>query len=98
MHVVMVTEQGVVKRSDLEEYRRQGRGGGGVKGINVATGDRVVGAVCVDGDPDILVCTAQGMTIRMAGADIRAMGRTASGVRGIRLQAGDRVVAIAAAG
>ncbi|KPJ61828.1 hypothetical protein AMK68_05660 [candidate division KD3-62 bacterium DG_56] len=98
MHVVMVTEQGVVKRSDLEEYRRQGRGGGGVKGINVAMGDRVVGAVCVDGDPDILICTAQGMTIRMAGADVRAMGRTASGVRGIRLQAGDRVVAIAAAG
>jgi len=98
MFVVIVTAQGMVKRTSLEEYRQQSRGGSGVGAINLGDGDKVVGAVITDGKKDLMVVTAKGMSIRFAGEDARAMGRTASGVRGISLKDGDCVAALVVCG
>ena len=98
MFVVIVTAQGMVKRTSLEEYRQQSRGGSGVGAINLGDGDKVVSAVITDGKKDLMVVTAKGMSIRFAGEDARAMGRTASGVRGISLKDGDCVAALVVCG
>jgi DNA gyrase subunit A len=97
MDLVTVTEKGMIKRTALDEFRAQSRGGGGVRAANLAADDRIVDAVAVSGNENVIVLTAQGTAIRFAADELRAMGRTASGVRGIRLAEGDRVVAVVAA-
>jgi DNA gyrase subunit A len=74
--VLTVTEGGFGKRTDVEEYRTQGRGGKGV--INVKTtakNGKVVSIMRVQEDSDILVMTANGKLIRVRSQDIRAVGR-----------------------
>jgi len=95
MDVVLVTKNGMVKRTSVEEFRQQGRGGGGVAAITVADGDQVVGAVALSAQ-SVMIVTAGGRAIRFSVEELRAMGRTAQGVRGIRLAEGDRVVAVVA--
>lgn len=97
MDLVTVTEKGMIKRTALDEFRAQRRGGSGIRAANLAAGDRMAGAVAVSGSEDVIVLTAQGTAIRFSADDLRAMGRTASGVQGIRLADGDRVVAVVAA-
>jgi DNA gyrase subunit A len=96
MDVVIVTANGMVKRTAVEEFRQQGRGGGGIAAMSVAPGDRVVGAVNLGSAQSVMVLTAGGTAIRFAASDLRSMGRGAQGVRGIRLKEGDKVVAVAA--
>jgi len=95
MDVVLVTKNGMVKRTSVEEFRQQGRGGGGIAAITVGEGDQVVGAVALQGQ-SVMVVTAGGRAIRFSTEELRQMGRTAQGVRGIRLNEGDRVVAVVA--
>jgi DNA gyrase subunit A len=89
MDVVLVTANGMVKRTNVDEFRQQGRGGGGITAMSVGPGDKVVGAVA-------LAATAGGTAIRFSAADLRSMGRTAQGVRAIRLKEGDKVVGVVA--
>jgi len=96
MDVVMVTANGMVKRTSAEEFRAQGRGGGGVAAMGVAAGDQVVGAVKLGNEQTVMVVTAGGTAIKFAAAELRSMGRGAQGVRGIRLKEGDKVVAVIA--
>jgi DNA gyrase subunit A len=97
MDVVIVTANGMIKKTAAAEFRQQGRGGGGIAAMKVADGDRVVGAVALGmSATTVMVVTAGGTAIRFAAADLRAMGRGASGVRAIRLKDGDKVVAVAA--
>jgi DNA gyrase subunit A len=94
--LLTVTEQGYGKRTDIEEYRVQSRGGIGV--INIATSDRngkVVGFAYVQPGDELLVITQQGMILRMLTNDVRAIGRATQGVKIIDLEAGDKVVSIA---
>jgi len=93
MDVVLVTKNGMVKRTSVEEFRKQGRGGGGIGAMSVADGDAVVGAVALNAQT-VMVVTAGGAAIRFAAEELRQMGRGAQGVRAIRLKDGDKVVAV----
>src|SRR5204863_9771580 len=80
--VLSVTEGGFGKRTAVEEYRTQGRGGKGV--INLKTTEKngkVVAIMRVREDADVLVITANGKLIRVSSQDIRAVGRATQGVR-----------------
>lgn len=94
--LLVVGERGFGKRTMLEEYRVQGRGGSGILTMNVTekTG-RIVGAEVVEDDDRLLLMTTQGKGIRMKVKDIRMVGRIAQGVKLIDLAAGDEVRSIA---
>ena len=92
--VLSVTEGGFGKRTAVEEYRTQGRGGKGV--INLKTTEKngkVVAIMRVREDADVLVITANGKLIRVSSQDIRAVGRATQGVRLIQLEEDDKVTA-----
>lgn len=94
--LLVVGENGFGKRTMLDEYRVQGRGGSGILTMNVTpkTG-RIVGAEVVEDDDRLLLMTTQGKGIRMKVKDIRMVGRIAQGVKLIDLAAGDQVRSIA---
>jgi len=96
MDVVIVTAMGMVKRTSADEFRQQGRGGGGIAAMGVAAGDAVVGAAKLTSEQGIMVVTAGGTAIKFAASDLRQMGRGAQGVRAIRLKDGDKVAAVVA--
>ncbi len=92
--VLSVTERGFGKRTAVEEYRTQGRGGKGV--INVKTTEKngkVVAIMRVQEDSDVLVMTANGKLIRVSSLDIRTVGRATQGVRLIQVEDDDKVTA-----
>ncbi|MFI5173656.1 MAG: DNA gyrase subunit A [Terriglobia bacterium] len=92
--VLSITERGYGKRTAIEEYRLTARGGKGV--INVKTTERngkVVGALNVEEDSEVMLITAQGKIIRTDASKIREAGRSTQGVRLIDLEAEDRVAA-----
>jgi DNA gyrase subunit A len=92
--ILTVTEGGFGKRTAVEEYRTQGRGGKGI--INVKTTEKngkVVSIMRVQEDSDVLVMTANGKLIRVRSQDIRAVGRATQGVRLINLDEDDKVTA-----
>lgn len=94
--LLVVGENGFGKRTELSEYRVQGRGGSGILTMNVTekTG-RVVGAEVVEDDDRLLVMTSSGKSIRLRVKDVRQVGRVAQGVKLINLAAGDQVRSIA---
>src|SRR5262245_3664592 len=95
-HLLSVTEKGYGKRSEVSEYRYQGRGGSGVINIKVTEKNGpVVGIKSVTDVDQLLLITQSGMLIRIKVKDIRETGRAAQGVRLIDLESGDRVVAVA---
>jgi DNA gyrase subunit A len=94
--LLTVTERGYGKRTEIDEYRVQSRGGVGI--INISTSERnghVVGVACVRDGDELLLITQQGMIIRMPTNDVRAIGRATQGVRLIDVEAEDRVVSVA---
>jgi DNA gyrase subunit A len=94
--ILVVTDQGFGKRTPVEEFRLQGRGGYGVTLIRLTEKNGlVVGIRHVHDDDEILLITEHGMTIRMSVDEIRRTGRAAQGVHLIRMDEDDRVVAIA---
>lgn len=94
--ILTVTERGYGKRSQVSEYRLQGRGGSGVINVKV-TGKNgpVVGIKSVSDEDEVLLITEKGILIRLKVRDVRETGRAAMGVRMIDLDEGDKVVAIA---
>jgi DNA gyrase subunit A len=95
--VLSVTENGYGKRTPVDEYRLQSRGGKGV--INVKTTSRngkVVSIMLVDEDSEVMVISQFGQIIRMDSKGIRESGRSAQGVRLLSLDEGDRVAAAVA--
>jgi DNA gyrase subunit A len=94
--LLTVTEHGYGKRTEIEEYRVQSRGGVGI--INIGTSERngqVVGVAYVQEGDELLLITQQGMILRMQANDVRAIGRATQGVRLIDIEDGDQVVSIA---
>ena len=94
--LLTVTERGYGKRTEMDEYRVQSRGGVGV--INIATSSRngqVVGVSYVEEGDEVLLITQQGMIIRMPTNDVRAIGRATQGVRLIEIEGDDKVVSVA---
>jgi DNA gyrase subunit A len=88
--VVVVTERGIVKKTSLMAYSKPRQGG--IIGLTIDDGDRVIGAELCDGESDILLATTKGYSIRFSEKEVRPIGRTGRGVRGIRLKKEDRVV------
>jgi DNA gyrase subunit A len=94
--ILSVTEQGYGKRTELDEYRVQSRGGVGI--INIQTSKRngkVVGVTQVTGEDELMLITQQGKILRMASSNIRSIGRATQGVRLIDIEGEDRAVSIA---
>jgi DNA gyrase subunit A len=94
--VLVVSEQGYGKRSDIDEYRKTNRGAKGVKTINITekTGNLVAIKVVEEHD-DLMIITRSGLTIRMGVEDISVQGRATQGVRLIRLEEEDEIASVA---
>jgi len=88
--LVMVTQNGIIKRTKLEEFKNVRRSG--LIAINLRKGDLLEKVVKTTGENDIILATKKGMSIRFREKDIREMGRPASGVKGINLKKDDKVV------
>ena len=88
--IVMVTEQGLIKKSNLSLFGNPRKSG--IIAISLRRGDRMKDVKLTDGKHDIVLGTWNGMAIRFTEELIRDMGRTAAGVRGVRLGKGDRVI------
>ena len=96
--VLSITELGYGKRTELDEYRVQSRGGKGIKAMNLtAKVGQLAGQLLVHDDEDILLITDDGTIIRMPVADISVLGRNTQGVRLMRVEEGCRVVCVARA-
>jgi len=91
-YLVFATEGGTVKKTELSAYSNPRAGG--IIGINIDEGDRLLIVRISDGGKTMLLATAKGYAIRFKESDVRPMGRVARGVRGISLRKGDRVVAM----
>ncbi len=92
--ILSVTTSGYGKRTDVEEYRVQSRGGKGI--ITMKTTDKngeVIGARAVSDQEDLMVITDKGQVIRIRIKEISTMGRNTQGVRLVRLKEGEKVVA-----
>ncbi|MDD2237758.1 MAG: DNA gyrase subunit A, partial [Kiritimatiellae bacterium] len=89
LHLVMVTEKGVVKKTNLSAYRNVRASG--LIGVNIDEGDRLIGVRLTDGSSRLMLTTRNGMTIHFEESQLRDQGRATRGVRGINLAAGDVV-------
>ncbi len=94
--ILVVSEKGFGKRTDLEDYRVTNRGGKGVKTLQVTekTGNLVAIKSVVDVD-DLMIITKNGITIRMTVDELRVMGRATQGVKVIKLSGDDEIASVA---
>ena len=95
-NILVVSENGFGKRSNLEDYRMTNRGGKGVKTISITekTGSLVTLKNVIDED-DLMIINKSGIAIRMAVSDLRVMGRATQGVKLINLKDKDAIAAVA---
>ena len=94
--LLVVTDKGFGKRSELSDYRITHRGGKGI--ITIKTGDKTGNLIAmkeVNDNDEFVVMTVQGMVIRQSVADMRVMGRNTQGVRVIKLNDGDAIADLA---
>ena len=95
-HLLIVSEKGMGKRTSMDEFTTQNRGGKGVKCYKITekTGN-VVGIKAVNEENEIMIINTEGIVIRMECASISILGRITSGVKLINLQGNDKVASIA---
>jgi DNA gyrase subunit A len=89
-YLVMVTKNGIIKKTPLEEFANVRRSG--LIAISLKKGDLLCSVRKSTGLDEIILVTKDGQSIRFKEKEIRPMGRTAAGIRGIRLRKGDRVI------
>lgn len=96
MNLLVVSEKGYGKRSDIDDYRVTNRGGKGVKTLNITdkTG-LLVSILGVTDENQLMIINKSGVTIRMAVSSLRVMGRATQGVRLIKLQETDQIASVA---
>jgi DNA gyrase subunit A len=93
--LLTVCEKGYGKRTSLEDYRPQKRGGLGLINIKTtARNGKVVALKTVNSSDELMMITAKGMIVRTGLDEVRAIGRNTAGVRMIKLKAGDKLVAV----
>ncbi len=90
MYVVMVTKNGVIKKTSLEAYSRPRVNG--VNAIEIREDDQLLEARLTTGESEIMIATKNGKCIRFSEEKVRAVGRTSIGVRGITLEDNDEVI------
>jgi DNA gyrase subunit A len=94
-YILTVTELGQGKKSDLELYRLQSRGGKGLINIRITEKlGKVIGLVTLGDDDEIILSSEKGIINKQSSANIRAQGRATQGVRVIQLRPGDRLVSL----
>jgi DNA gyrase subunit A len=94
--ILLVTDAGYGKRTKVERFNRQARGGQGVRGIRLtAKRGKVVAAFMAGLEDEILLISTTGVVIRTAVREIASQGRDATGVRVMNLDDGDAVAAVA---
>lgn len=95
MEILVVSENGYGKRSDIDDYRVTNRGGKGVKTLNITekTGALIAIKGVTDND-DLMIINRSGIIIRMAVSNLRVMGRATQGVRLIKINEGDAIAAV----
>lgn len=91
--LLFATAQGLVKKTPLSAYAHPRRGG--IVGMGLAPGDRLIRVMLTDGKQELILGTASGKAIRFPEAQVRETGRSAKGVRAVSLQGKDRVVGMA---
>ena len=89
-YIVFATKNGIVKRTSLSAYSRPRANG--VRALNIAEDDKLVGAILTEGDSEVILANSKGYAIRFPETAVRAMGRTATGVKGMRLTECDEVI------
>jgi DNA gyrase subunit A len=89
-YLVFATQNGTVKKTELSAYANPRVGG--IIGINIDEGDRLLAVRETDGQKDILLATVKGLSIRFPESKVLPKGRATYGVKGIELRPGDRVV------
>ena len=91
-YIMMVTRQGVVKKTSLEAYSRPRTNG--VNAINIREDDELLEAILTNGSCNIMIAANGGRCVRFDESEARPLGRTSTGVRGINLDEGDYVVGV----
>src|SRR5438045_2417159 len=93
LHIVFATQSGIVKKSNLSDYRNVRKGG--IIAIQIEKGDRLIDAKLTNGNNELVLITKDGMSLRFHEEQLRDQGRNTVGVWGIRPDKKDRVIAIA---
>lgn len=95
-YLLVVTENGYGKRTDLIEYRLQGRGGSGTKAVNITpkTGDLVSSKILSGEEDELIVISQKGQVIKTKINSIAKLSRATQGVRIMRLEPGDKVASV----
>jgi DNA gyrase subunit A len=95
-YLAVITENGFGKRTDIKEYKTQGRGGSGIKtaNINPKTGNITAAKVLTGQEENLIVISQKGQVIRIKISQISKLSRAAQGVRLIRLEQGDKVASV----
>ncbi len=91
-YVFMATVQGIVKKTPLEDFSRPRTSG--IRAIEFANNDSLVGASITDGQQDVMLFASDGKAVRFNEDNVRAMGRTARGVKGIKLSDDSEVISL----
>ncbi len=92
-YLVMVTKEGIIKRTELQAYKNVRKNG--LIAITLNEGDELAGVRLTDGSCDLIIATKNGMAIRIHETQARPLSRSARGVHAIRLREGDSVVGMA---
>ena len=95
--VLTVSESGLGRRTEIDQYRLQSRGGKGIRNYYVDKNGPVAGVKLVDADDDIILITDDGVIIRIPAAEITVQSRYGGGVKAMRVAEGSRVVTLARA-
>jgi len=89
-YLIIATEQGLIKKTSLEEYKNVKQSG--IRAIKVVDGDAVISVRVSDGKKDVLLCASSGKIIRFAESDCRPQGRVSQGVKGINISDDEKVI------
>ncbi|MDR2391368.1 MAG: DNA gyrase subunit A [Planctomycetota bacterium] len=93
-YLVMATRQGVIKKTALSAFRHPKKGG--IRAINIAEGDELIGVVMTSGGDELMLASREGLACRFREDDVRPMGRTAAGVNAMKLQESDICIGLMA--
>ncbi|MDP2641494.1 MAG: DNA gyrase subunit A [Candidatus Yanofskybacteria bacterium] len=91
-HLIMVTKDGIIKKTPLDEFKNVRRSG--LIALTLKKGDELRGVRKTTGEDEVVLLTKKGQSVRFKESEVRAMGRGAAGVHGLRLKKGDEVVSI----
>ena len=90
--LMMCTANGTIKKTEISKYANYRKGG--IIGINIEHGDRLISTKLTNGDNEVVMISQSGMSIRFHESDVRSMGRDTTGVIGMNLDSGDLVKAM----